>query len=423
MPYTLIKGAFHIHYPENPRSGPEPDGDTLKFRPVNRGLIEALPQPGWGPRFTSSGISTIRFEGIDALETHYDVGDTEFHQEMALALAARDALLAEAGFGDVTFFQDKPFKVEDVENHPIPGYILSNGLDTFGRAVAFAFAGTSAVEDGSRVHVDAQMLNDSLNVQLLEAGHAYPAFYLSLPEELRAHLRSISIDARADGVGLWAKATATITEAASIPSADELQKLVIWPKLFRRLAAFFQSGNTSLSALDVWLRADPRDRDDRVLLPNLELGNMHDLIRVEDDRLLLVHPPEDVVIVPDDYVLPEAQPTQPTRTHVGVGHVRIVGALINAVELPEHDHESVTVLNTTAASISLVGWHIADRNGRLPLSGHLGDGDTLRILLSAAVRLSNIRDTITLLDPHDVIVDQVSYEPRNVPPEGETLVF
>ena len=121
MPYTLIKGTFHIHYPENPLSGPEPDGDTLKFLPDNRQLIENLPRPNRPPKFTQTGITTIRFEGIDALETHFSIEADEFHQKMDLALAASDILLEKAGFGDVRFFAQRPFKVEFVKNHLIRG--------------------------------------------------------------------------------------------------------------------------------------------------------------------------------------------------------------------------------------------------------------------------------------------------------------
>jgi len=68
MSYTLIKGEFHIHYPANPLNGPEPDGDTLKFRPDNRELVLALPKPNQPASFNRDGITSIRFEGIDALE-------------------------------------------------------------------------------------------------------------------------------------------------------------------------------------------------------------------------------------------------------------------------------------------------------------------------------------------------------------------
>src|SRR5215207_4719915 len=43
MSYTLLRGSFVIRYPDLPRQGPEPDGDTVKFRPDTPALVEALP--------------------------------------------------------------------------------------------------------------------------------------------------------------------------------------------------------------------------------------------------------------------------------------------------------------------------------------------------------------------------------------------
>ena len=37
--YTLIKGHFWIHYPDHPRQGPEPDGDTVAFAADNLALV------------------------------------------------------------------------------------------------------------------------------------------------------------------------------------------------------------------------------------------------------------------------------------------------------------------------------------------------------------------------------------------------
>lgn len=257
MPYTLIKGSLHIHYPATPRMGPEPDGDTLKFLPDNRQFIENLPRSNRSPKFTQSGITTLRFEGIDALETHFSIEGEEYHQQMNLALTARNRLLDQAGFGDITYFQDAPFKVETVEQHPIRGYILSNGLDTYGRTIAFVFTGDHNEQDGSHIFVTPDMLNASLNIYLLEEGHAYPAFYLTLPAELRESLVEAVTVAKAIPTGLWTSATASTTQSAVINGAADLQTLVIWPKLFRRLAAFYQDGYTNLADFDAWLREEP----------------------------------------------------------------------------------------------------------------------------------------------------------------------
>lgn len=420
--YALIKGTFHIHYPDNPRSGPQPDGDTLKFLPDTRELIENLPRNGRPPKFTQTGITTIRFEGIDTLETHFSSGGTTFHQHMTLALAARDTLLASMGFGQVKY-HDGRFTVESVEHHPIPGYILSNGLDVHGRTIAFVFTGTPPNMDGSRLVVEPAMLDDSLNAVLLRQGQAYPAFYLTLPAALRDHLKGMVTKAKNDRMGLWAEATASTTQPATISGVSQFQDLVMWPKLFRRLATFFADGQTDLATLDAWLREDPRDRDDRLLLPTMELGNMHNLIAVQGNQLRVVHEPEDIVIVPDDFVLPPPlPPVPPPRPHVGLGTIRIVAALINPIG-QERGHETVTILNSTPETIDLANWVIADNSGKQTLNFTLTSGEARRVTMSTTIQLSNTRDTITLLDAQETIIDQVSYESNDLPAEGHTRVF
>jgi hypothetical protein len=94
MTYTLLRGNFVIRYADLPRAGPEPDGDTIKFRPDSPSLVEAIPRrSGTPPDINPRGIS-VRLEAIDALETHF----RETHQELQGANAARDELLRLLGF-------------------------------------------------------------------------------------------------------------------------------------------------------------------------------------------------------------------------------------------------------------------------------------------------------------------------------------
>ena len=422
MPYKLIKGNFHIFYPENPQSGPEPDGDTIKFAPDDKHLAELLPRTSFPPKFNLAGITSIRFEGIDALETHFSVEGDTFHQKYDLAIQARDTLLSKAGFGHIEYFPDKPYKVKSVENHPIKGYILSNGVDPYGRIIAFVFTGDTPETDGSSIYATPEMIDQSLNAFMLQQGQAYGEFYLTLPAELRQHLENIVTDARSSGIGVWSDDTANTTESAYIPGLNELQELVLWPKLFRRLVSYFQSGFTGLSKFDEWLRVDPVNRDDRVLLPTIELGNMHDLMHVEGDTIRLNYLPEDVVIVPDDYKLPVPAPA-PVPLPESKGLIRIVAALINPAEKEEVGFETVTLLNTTDNDINISDWFIADNTRKQKLAGIIEKGDTLRIHLTGQVRLSNTRDTITLLDTANSIIDQVVYEKKQLPKEGYTLLF
>jgi hypothetical protein len=399
-------------------TAPSPTATPLRFKPDRRELIDALPREGRPASFNLLGTTPIRFEAIDTLETHFDTGGERTHQRLDLALAQRDALLAEAGFGEVRFFDDLPFKVQSVEHHPRRAWLLASGLDTHGRTIAFVFAGDPAEEDGTRVFVTPQHLDASLNAFMLRHGHAYAAFYSTLPADLREPLREITVAARRAGTGVYAHDAATLTAAAQIADLAALQQLAIWPKLFRRLAAFFADGRTSLSQLDTWLRQDPVNRDDRVLLPNREIGNMHDLVAADGHGLRLTHLPEDVVIVPDNFVL---QPV-PKPVPLASSRVRIIAALVDPAG-DDRGNETVTLINVSEADIPLAGWTLADAAGRQPLQGTLAHGDALRISLTGQVQLGNARDTLTLRDDKDAVVDQVAYEQRDLPGAGRTLVF
>ena len=423
MPYTLVKGSFHIFYPENPASGPEPDGDTIKFKPDDRRLVEALPHTSAVPKFNLAGITTIRFEGIDTLETHFSVEGDIFHQQPTLAVKARDVLLEKMGFGKIEYFTDKPYKVKAVENHPVRGYILSNGVDVHGRVIAFVFVGDNLLTDGTSVFATAEDIDTSLNVYMLRQGQAYGEFYLTLPPELRTYLQDIVHAVRNGQAGLWMQDTVSTAKSAVIPGIAALETLVIWPKLFRRLVSYFQSGYAGLADFNSWLRIDPKDRDDRLLLPTIELGNMHDLFTIDGDRISMKYLPEDVVIVPDDYQLPVPVPTPVPVPSISKGKIRIIAALINPKDRKEVGYETVTILNVTDSDIDITGWKLADGTGDLLLNGVIAKGEARRLTLTGQVRLSNERDTITVLDTSSNIIDQVVYEKRQLPKENYTMVF
>jgi endonuclease YncB( thermonuclease family) len=415
MSYKLIKGEFHIFYPDLPRMGPEPDGDTLKFLPDNPSLVEDLNRPGGiGPAFNGRRMINLRFEGIDALETHFD----DMHQNLQWARAARDAVLQNAGFGQIEFWDDLPHKVKSVENHPRRGYIYTKTLDSHGRIVAFVYSGNTYLVDGSDVFVDVQTLEQSLNAKLIKESLVYPAFYSSLPIDLKDRLAELAAEARNNAQGLWPEATANIDQATEIPDLATLQDLVIWPKMFRRLARYFAAGHNDLAHFDLWLRADPRDRDDRLILPNRELGNMHDIFEVVGNQIRMIFRPEDLIILPDDSAVPVAE-IKPKETCA----IRIIAALVNPIG-PEKGQEKVILLNASPQQVDVTGWEIADRaNGRQQLQGAIDAGAIVQVTLSQKVRLGNKGDTITLFDDSDNHIDQVSYTEKQAKREGWTIIF
>lgn len=415
MAYTVLRGQFVIRYADLPRQGPEPDGDTVKFKPDNPALVEMLPRPsGQPPKINGRGIS-VRLEAIDALETHF----AETHQELAGADAARDELLRLLGFTNVRYFPDRPNNVQSADQDSLRGHVLTNGVDANGRLIGFVFPGEYAGPDGSSVFLDDTLVDTSANAMLLAAGQAYPAFYATLPASLRTHLAETSRAARAAGSGIWPRSDADPDSAAVVTDLAALQQLVCWPKLFRRLVPYLATGATDFDGLDAWLRADPVNRDDALfLLDRLEAGNMHDVVRASGHRIQLTAWPEDFIIEPD----PAAPGTQTNPGQLTAGDVLIMAALPDPVGA-DRGHEQITLLNTTGKAIDLTGWSLHDHGrGAHSLTGTLSGGAVTQITTSGAVQLGNQGDSLTLVDPSGASIDQVSYKANQVR-QGRTIAF
>lgn len=295
--YTLIKGNYWIRYSEIPRQGPEPDGDTVRFEPENKQAVLNLPwHSGRGPNFNNRGNIAVRYEGIDTLETHFNGA----HQQLEFANAARDENLRLLGFREIIFFPDMPNKVQSVEKDSMPGFVIANGIDANGRLLGLAYAGTSDFPDGEKIFVDENLLKRSVNAKLVEAGLSYVEPYDTMPLCLIKALRQLIATAREKpGQGLWPREDVNTHKAAQIADLAKLETLILWPKLFRRLATYFSQGYTGLEQFDTWIRKDPIHRDDTLRLPDGEKGNMHDTYVINGDSLKLRFNPEELLITPD----------------------------------------------------------------------------------------------------------------------------
>jgi hypothetical protein len=293
--YTVIHGQYRIHRADNPRQGPQPDGDTIRFEPNNLQLLYALPRfSGRAPDVRSRGIN-VRYECIDALETHFD----GTHQNEALGFAARDTNLALIGYTHVVFFDDNPNVVLSVDADPLSGYVIANGIESNGRLLGLTYVGAPPADDGVSFFLDAATLNQSVNAQLVAAGLAYVEPYDTMPIDLVNRMRAIVLGARSAGVGVFAVESVGVGKSATMTSLNDVQGLVMWPKLFRRLATYFREGHDGLSGFDSWIRQDPVHRDDTLRLPNGEKANMHDTYEIAGDELSLRYNPEQLIIAPD----------------------------------------------------------------------------------------------------------------------------
>lgn len=295
--YTTIKGSFYIRYDDLPNQGPEPDGDTINFLPDHDDLVWMLKRfSGKAPDRRHLGTYPVRFEGIDALETHYGGK----HQNLVFANRARDHMLAQMKFGKITFQANRPNKVETVQHHPVRGFVYANGIESNGRVLGLVYPGESALEDGQAIFVNEKMLDQSLNVKLVQEGLAYAELYGTMPMALVHHLAAVVKKARNSKKGMWLKESLNTSKAAKIQSIADLPNLIMFPKLYRRLVAYFlKQPSVGLSNFDAWIRSDPVTRDDRVTLPDREPGNLHDIYEVNGDRLKLRFQPEDLLFDPD----------------------------------------------------------------------------------------------------------------------------
>jgi len=235
MPFTLIKGTFHV-------VAYSPDGDSIRFQPDNRAIVLSL--PGARPKmFNPRGHCQLRIEAIDSLETHYSAGGATLHQPLELAYAAAERLMAFLGITDVKW--DAGHRTVTSARDGTRGYILSRSVEKNDRPVSFVFVGDPQEQDGADdVHLDTDRLRDSFNFVALEEGHAYPTFYEGLFHDLRDALANASAAARSKGVGVW-KIDRTNGGFDVDTLSDITDEHAILPKLFRRLSVYMVGTGTA----------------------------------------------------------------------------------------------------------------------------------------------------------------------------------
>jgi hypothetical protein len=306
-PYRVITGEFRLFYEtaKGVHSGSQPDGDTIGFRP-DRGTsafkdVEEVPVPGGvtptekqRPRrvdFNAGGQCSLRFEAIDSLELHFE----GVQQHDALARAARESMLKRVGFDPVMFAPLKFIEVRSATPHPIRGYIITRAVDVYGRPVSFVFTGKPPKRDNATLFLTTAQVRQSVNAAILRAGQAYPTFYAGLPTDLRNAMVSEARAARKPAKGLWVGFNPLTPSAAG--SLAVLGTSRVWPKLFRRLAAFFKDTQGPLSGFDSWLRG--RDDDDAIwIIPQAHRGNLHDVFDVSGSKIALKFNTDELIIVP-----------------------------------------------------------------------------------------------------------------------------
>ena len=277
MPFTLIKGTFHV-------VGYSPDGDSIRFHANDAANWRLLGGPP--VELNARNHAQLRMEAIDTLETHFDGR----HQPLKFATAALNLLLKELGIKQVKFSSDGTRVVSAKDG--TAGYILSRMVEKNRRPVSFVFSGETSDADGAAIFLKPNGLEPSVNYKSVQAGLAYPTSYSGLFPDLRDKVTAAVEKARTGRKGFWPKDKTTA--GFDVPDLSAVtDKHVILPKLFRRIVSFMGGGG-SIQGFKTFLAANP---DPVMAIKDRHFTNLDTFVEVEDDRVRLTLPPEGLVFL------------------------------------------------------------------------------------------------------------------------------
>jgi len=286
MPFRLVKGSFHL-------TGLRPDGDSVKFQAANPKIWDKI--TGRHRVKAKNGRVQLRFEGVDALETHYQPkvkGSTEVRQPFANEATA--FTLGSLGFKDVKW-GPKGKKVSSVQKDDLPGYIFTRDADPYGRPISFVYAGKTAAADGSLVTVSPARLRASVNYKLAQAGQAYPLYYNTLfPDVRNAFTKAVQQARAGKKKGLWKKDKTPGFAFTGLKSITDENP--IFPKLFRRLAEHLAKGGT-VSNFRKFL-AGQKDDGVTILPQSHHTSALDFVVKVKGNKIGMTVLPENLVFDP-----------------------------------------------------------------------------------------------------------------------------
>jgi hypothetical protein len=277
MNFKIIKGRFYV-------VGYSPDGDSMRFQAYNNKNWNFF---NWGQAANKkSKRKQLRFEGIDALETHY----AESHQPHSFGIAAMEVLLSLLGIDQVVYNLSltQIYSANDGKD----GFIASESLDVYDRPVSLVFTGDAPLHDGDEIPLASLPLDYCVNFKMMKVGLVYPTFYSTMEDDLLNLFTEIATSCRDTMVGLWAlDKTSDFTIWNTSTITDDI---VILPKLFRRLTSFIQYGS-DFSQLKAYLAK----QGDKVQIRSTgKTAKLVDLMQINNRNIKFPYKPEDLIFDP-----------------------------------------------------------------------------------------------------------------------------
>lgn len=268
MPFLMIPGKFAPDFGR-------PDGDSLRFIPDDPEPLFRLKRRGAPPKINNTnGSIQLRYEGIDTLE------------KSAIQPFSSDALASNLALAGAAEGEDRP-----------RGHIMTNQVDPHGRPIVFAFAGDAEGPAGREVHLDPDGIMNSINVQQLERGHAYPLFYDTLFDDLRHRCTEVTLQAQVAKLGVWA---ADRTNEGAVWTGDPDTMAPIFPKLWRRIDAYVRDDTffdpaQPFAGLKRWIETI---KPERVSIPSRDMFTGFDnLLETTDSTVRMTVQPHEVVVI------------------------------------------------------------------------------------------------------------------------------
>jgi hypothetical protein len=285
--FLLMRGKFVI-------VGKQPDGDSVRFIADDTNLFGQLKNNS-RIRLSKDNSVQLRFEAIDAPELHY------LGQAQPMGSESRDALLKLMGFKDPQFNQGGA-TVTSASIQTVRGAILSNAAEVNGRPISYVLLEKEAkgLADGMRVNITDAILQKTLNAKQLLNGMAYLTVYSSTPETNRSFLRTLTLQARATKLGVWARDASAKFKLISKDSVGERGALIL-PKLFRRAVSYLnaKAKNPSLGSIKDWMISSQTSgipEDDLVKI-NLQTVRLSSLLTVAGNQVKFAVDTTDLVFV------------------------------------------------------------------------------------------------------------------------------